>query len=147
MGETCSDDVLQRAIEKSLNNMEDNCQNEEQSKESNNDDDNGLTTKKKRTRNRAPKERKEKYKNDLRSKATKQLQKIKKIYDKLPKKKKNPKFEEDLEYWGDCLTTSNEWPNKDKENNICIFGQNVNGLSYYNEYIDWEMALNYMDKF
>ena len=26
-------------------------------------------------------------------------------------------------------------------------GQNVNGLSYYNDYVEWEMALLYMDEF
>ena len=54
--------------------------------------------------------------------------------------------EEDAMPWGDDLVTSKQWPRNEKKH-FRIFGQNVNGISYYNKYIEWEMFLNYMDEF
>ena len=52
-----------------------------------------------------------------------------------------------MEPWGDPLETSNKWPLLTENNTIRIIGQNVNGISYYNDYVEWEMSLNYMDEF
>ena len=49
--------------------------------------------------------------------------------------------------WGDILTTSSQCPLNTEEKTIRIKGQNVNGLLYYNDYIEWEMVLTYMDEF
>ena len=78
----------------------------------------------------------------------KQLKEVRDRFEKQNKKKKKiTDKKEDLEPWGDILTTSKNWPNETEEKTIRIMGQNVNGISYYNKYVEWEMALNYLDEF
>ena len=103
--------------------------------------------KNKKRRTRKSKETKEAKFRKQREKVTAQLKEIQENYKKLKKKKQQHKLHEDAEPWGDILTTSQDWPQANKENTIRVMGQNVNGLSYYNDYVEWEMALSYMDEF
>merc|ERR1712150_44228 len=48
------------------------------------------------------------------------------------------------EYFGDKLTVSDRWPNYTKEDCVRIYGQNVNGISYLNDYAEWEIVLDHM---
>ena len=46
-----------------------------------------------------------------------------------------------LSHWGDQLTTNDEWPRVNNRDTLRIFHINMNGISYTNDYIDWEMIL------
>jgi len=46
-----------------------------------------------------------------------------------------------LSHWGDILTTNNKWPRVNNCNTLQISHVNMNGISYTNNYIDWEMIL------
>ena len=105
----------------------------------------GKKKKKKNRRKRKTKEEKEKHNQEMREKVNKQLKEIQEKYKKLNKKKKVA-VEEDAEPWGDILTTNQQWPSNDNKT-YRLMGQNVNGISYFNDYIEWEMQLNYMDEF
>ena len=45
------------------------------------------------------------------------------------------------EWFGDKMTLSRSWPEKTKENTLQIYGQNVNGVSQYNNYSEWGIIL------
>ena len=46
---------------------------------------------------------------------------------------------------GDRLTLDNKWPNINSTQTLRILGQNLNGISYYNNYLDLDMTLQQMD--
>ena len=48
------------------------------------------------------------------------------------------------EYYGNRMTTSEEWPAKTKRGTLRIYGQNINGISKYTEYDEWEIMLDTM---
>ena len=116
-------------------------------KEHNKNNNTTNNNERKKKRNRVTKEEKKNSQMKKREKTKLQLEAIKMRAKKYPKKAKEPRCDEDLEYWGDKLSTEREWPLENKNKKFRVIGQNVNGLSYYNEYIDWEMTLNYMDEF
>lgn len=72
----------------------------------------------------------EKYREKMRQNTNKILNEIREKYNKLPKKEKTHKKEEDERPWGDILTTSTNWPNQNEEKRFRVMGQNVNGISY-----------------
>ena len=104
---------------------------------------------KKQRRQKCTRESKDEKRRILQEKTIKQLKEIRERYKKIKTKKKRkiPTKKEDMEPWGDVMTTTCKWPNETEDKTICIFGQNVNGLSYANQYIEWEMALQYLDEF
>ena len=123
--------------------------NEENSVEAETDKGKSSTTtnkNNKRKRHRKSEEQKQNYKDKMMKKVQEQFKIIKEKFKKLKKKKKKCKTKEDEKPWGDKLKTCQGWPARNDDNTIRIMGQNVNGLSYYHEYIEWEMALNYMDE-
>ena len=46
--------------------------------------------------------------------------------------------------FGDELTTDDSWPNPGDRDYLRIFLINANGVSYYNDYLDWEMNLGFL---
>ena len=106
-----------------------------------------ITVNRKKQKQRKEKNKLEKIKMKRRNETIKKLEEIQKKFNKIKKKEEKKDLnEDDLTPWGDVLTTTREWP-RNEDNQFRIFGQNVNGVSYFNEYIEWEMLLNYMDEF
>ena len=56
---------------------------------------------------------------------------------RIPRKKKTSIGE----FWGDKLAKDKEWPGITDSNTIKFFGQNTNGISYQNKYLDWGITL------
>ena len=46
-----------------------------------------------------------------------------------------------LKWHGDKMTFNNDWPNTDKRDTIRFFTINHNGITSYNDYLEWEMAI------
>ena len=49
-----------------------------------------------------------------------------------------------LQPWGDKLSTTPTWPSLEGRSTIRMFHININGISHHNDYIDWEVTLNYL---
>ena len=50
------------------------------------------------------------------------------------------------EWFGDRMKENTRWPIPDKEGNLRIYGQNVNGISKNMDYGEWEVTLESLDK-
>ena len=50
-------------------------------------------------------------------------------------------------HWGDKLVKNSNWPILEDTSYIRIVHQNVNGISYHNNYNEWEIALEVMDQY
>ena len=61
------------------------------------------------------------------------------IEKKIRKQKNNPTKHN--EWYGDKMTISETWPEKTKENTMRIYGQNVNGISHFDNYSEWKVIL------
>ena len=55
--------------------------------------------------------------------------------------KKTTKLTIHNEWFGNKVIVTNSWPEKTREQTIRIYGQNVNGISYFNDYSEWEIIL------
>ena len=66
----------------------------------------------------------------------------KKIKTKESEQKKREN--EGLRWFGDPLTMSKEWPSTTDIDSMRIFHINHNGITYNNEYLEWEMSIAYM---
>ena len=82
-----------------------------------------------------------------REKTIHQLKLLQQKCKKANKTKKVHKYNDDMEYWGDTLQTSHQWPQYNENNIIRIMGQNVHGISHYNDYVEWNMIMSYLDEF
>ena len=71
---------------------------------------------------------------------------IKIIQSKQETKKKEKLDEEKMQWYGDELTRSRSWPDRTNDNIIRIYGQNINGISRYTEYNEWEIMLDELHK-
>ena len=49
-----------------------------------------------------------------------------------------------LQWFGDPITFEEGWPNDKTSNTIRCFYINHNGITYHNDYLEWEMSLAYM---
>ena len=49
-----------------------------------------------------------------------------------------------LAHFGDRHSIDTSWPNPGDRDYICIYLINTNGISYYNNYLDWEMSLGFL---
>ena len=49
-----------------------------------------------------------------------------------------------LEWQGDVMTFDEGWPNTDKRKTIRIFSINLNGVTYQNNFLEWEMTIAYL---
>ena len=58
-------------------------------------------------------------------------------------KKKTPQGE----IWGDKLTIDSSWPVNSEQETLRFFGQNTNGISYTNGYLDWSMTLQQLHEY
>ena len=54
----------------------------------------------------------------------------------------NPQFLKDIHTWGDDLVMDDNWPHN--MGRLRILAGNMNGVSHYNEMIEWEMILGYL---
>ena len=69
--------------------------------------------------------------------------------DKLSKKIQQIKLnesliEEKLKWKGDVMTFTEGWPNTDQRKTMRIFNINLNGITYQNEYLEWEMTVAFL---
>ena len=65
----------------------------------------------------------------------------------LKAKNKRKKKEPIGEFWGDTPVNDQEWPNSKDSKTIRFFGQNTNGISYHNKYLDWGMTLQTLHEY
>ena len=49
-----------------------------------------------------------------------------------------------LDSWGDKLTISESWPSVYNRTTLRIFHINLNGISHFNDYIEWEVVLHHL---
>ena len=70
---------------------------------------------------------------------------------KITEKKKNTKLpieqkksSEKLNWFGDTMKFDDGWPNVDKRKTLRLFHINLNGITYQNNYLEWEMTLAYL---
>ena len=49
-----------------------------------------------------------------------------------------------LEAWGDSITTTQTWPSLKGRSTVRLFHININGISHHNDYVDWEVIINYL---
>ena len=49
--------------------------------------------------------------------------------------------------WGEDLSCDENWPGPTKEKRLRFFGQNTNGISYKNGYLEWSMTLQQLDEY
>ena len=72
---------------------------------------------------------------------------ITKINDKLKNMKisdEKDKSSEKLNWFGDTMTFDDGWPNIDKRKTLRLFHINLNGITYQNNYLEWEMTIAYL---
>ena len=62
--------------------------------------------------------------------------------DKLNEQKKID--EERFNWIGDTMTYDEGWPNTDMRSTIRIFHINLNGVTYHNKYLEWEMVIAFL---
>ena len=98
---------------------------------------------------------KEKKEKKQRTQRQKTLQVIKTIHQKfkqnqqkwsknINQQSKMRKDKHKNQTWGDNLITDNEWPIK--SSTLRLMTQNVHGISSANQYMEWELALTYLDE-
>ena len=68
------------------------------------------------------------------------------IKSKQESKKREKLDEEKMKWYGDELTCSKSWPDSTINNTIRIYGQNINGISRYTEYNEWEIMMDELCK-
>ena len=69
---------------------------------------------------------------------------MRKLKEKAGEIKTNTKEQDKLEWNGDIMTFDEEWPNVDKRRTLRIFHINLNGVTYQNDYLEWEMTLAFL---
>ena len=63
------------------------------------------------------------------------------------KKKKNRSMDKDndkLNWIGDTMVFDENWPNVDKRSTLRLFHINLNGITYQNELLEWDMTIAYL---
>ena len=75
---------------------------------------------------------------------TRNLKKINEKRDRIQITKENENENDTLNWYGDTMTFDEEWPNIDKRKTIRIFHINLNGITYQNNYLEWEMTIAYL---
>ena len=78
------------------------------------------------------------YHKKLASNKKKIKEKTKKIINKEEVKEKT------TGWYGDIMTLDDEWPNVEKKKTIRIFHINLNGITYQNNYLEWEMTMAFL---
>ena len=68
----------------------------------------------------------------------------KRLGEKKTKKKSEESEDTRLQWYGDPMTFSKEWPNTDERDALRVFHINHNGITYNNEFLEWEMSLAYL---
>ena len=51
---------------------------------------------------------------------------------------------EKLKWKGDTMTFDDGWPNTDSRKTMRIFHINLNGATYHNKYLEWEMTIAFL---
>ena len=49
-----------------------------------------------------------------------------------------------LRWWGDELEFDEQWPTSTSNNTIRLFTINLNGISHYNDYLEWDLTLGFL---
>ena len=70
-----------------------------------------------------------------------EIKKAKKLKEEKTEEKRKQAKVEHHQWFGDELLISKDWPKKSKEGTIRLYSQNVNGISYFNNYGEWEIML------
>ena len=69
----------------------------------------------------------------------------KKVQKKITNITKHKRKEvKNMEWQGDIMTFDEGWPNTDKRTTIRIFNINLNGVTYQNDLLEWEMTVAYL---
>jgi ribonuclease HI len=68
----------------------------------------------------------------------------KKIQQKLSKSTKKTHTNDHLNWIGDAMTYDDAWPNTDQRKTIRIFSINLNGVTYQNDFLEWEMVVAFL---
>ena len=72
---------------------------------------------------------------------------VSKLKDKIKRltiKENEPKEKTKFDWFGDTMTFDDEWPNINKRTTIRLFHINLNGITYQNNYLEWEMTIAYL---
>ena len=66
-----------------------------------------------------------------------------KVREQLKRRKKNnsTKTTKYNEYFGDEMIHNTMWPKQQKQGTIRVYGQNINGVSYFDNYSEWQIIL------
>ena len=56
----------------------------------------------------------------------------------------NKKRDDSLEWVGDKMVRNNVWPSPKKQGTIRVFTINMNGITYYNNYLEWEISMAFL---
>ena len=77
------------------------------------------------------------------------IQQLTKENKERKKKAKNLRIEKEPigETWGDMITKDPEWPGITKEKTLRMFGQNTNGISYKDKYLDWSITMQKLHEY
>ena len=70
---------------------------------------------------------------------------IEELKAKYENKKSERQKKKTNEWWGDDMTNEEQWPVTTGLSTIRIYGQNLNGVSKQNEYVEWELMLDHLD--
>ena len=66
------------------------------------------------------------------------------LQDKRKKSKEETNEDKRLQWYGDPITFTSEWPNPNERETIRLYHINHNGITYMNDYLEWEMTLAYL---
>ena len=70
---------------------------------------------------------------------------VKKLGEKLRRMKiSNNTITEKMKWKGDTMTFENGWPNMDQRNTMRVFHINLNGVTYHNDFLEWEMTVAFL---
>ena len=56
----------------------------------------------------------------------------------------NEKSNNKLEWIGDKMTFDDDWPNEKKDGTIRVFTINMNGVTYHNKFLEWEISIVFL---
>ena len=89
------------------------------------------------------------YKRDKNNRMDKFKEKRDTNMDKITKKLgqinlNEKKKDEQLQWKGDVMTFTEGWPNTDNRKTMRIFHINLNGITYQNDYLEWEMTVAFL---
>ena len=67
-----------------------------------------------------------------------------KISEKKNKLNQDGNNDQRLQWYGDPITFTEEWPSTESRDTFRVFHINHNGITYHNDYLEWEMSIAYL---